>query len=127
MVEFDVVLCKVRDVSLLFINVYYGRMAFFLDQNSGAIIKPSYEEEQQLGSIDTGNCKHFTRHVIEELNMSFVRLYAVRFEPRIRCAIYRLTIKDKTSYIAECYDGSSATYRYNVFTDFEDAMAFIYD
>jgi len=127
MVEFEAVLCKVYNADVFFITVYYGRMAFFLDQNSGVIVKPSYESGHQLESIDTCNCKHVTRHDMEELNMRFVRLYAIRFEPRIRCAIYRLTIKDKTSYIAECYDGSSATYRYDVFTNFEDAMAFIYD
>ena len=127
MVDFEAYLCKGQDTNILFIEVYHQQMIFLLDNNNNTIRKPSQEELEELKSIDIGSCEKIDRHKIEELGLSFIRLYFVRFEPRIRCAIYRLTIKDVKVYIAECYDGSSVTYRYDIFSNLEDAMAWIYD
>ena len=127
MVEFEAYLCSLQNIDVFFIEVYHQQMILLLDQHTNTIRKPTSEELEKIKSIDINNCKQVERHQMDELGLSFVRLYFARFEPRIRCAVYRLTIKDKKTYIAECYDGSAVIYRYDIVPSFEDAMAWIYD
>jgi len=127
MVEFEGYLCDLQDVNVFFIEVYYQQMILLLDRHTNTIRKPTDEELEKIKSIDINNCQQINRHLMDELNMNFTRLYFTRFEPRVRCSIYRLNINNIKTYVAECYDGSAVIYRYDIVPSFEDAMAWIYD
>jgi len=127
MVSFNMYVCKGVDADTVFLQIGHGRMIFMIDQSSKYIVVPDYEDYQQLKAHDTSKCELITENEVDRYGIKIVRLYNVTFEPLYRYNIYKFSTGKHKIYILERHDIRSDVYSYQVFFDFEDAMAEIYD
>jgi len=127
MVSFNAYICRGTGADTVFLHLGHGRLIFLVDQDMRYITVPSYETYQELKSYDTSKCELITENEADKYGMKIVRLYNAVFESRYRYNIYRFSTCRYKIYILERYDMLSDIYSYKIFSDFEDAMAEVYD
>jgi len=127
MVSFNMYVCRGVNADTVFLQLGHGRLIFMIDQESKYIVIPDYEIYQKLKSRDTSNCELITEEEAGKYGIKIVRLYNVVFESCYRYNIYRFSTGEHKIYILERYDIMGDIYSYRIFSDFEDAMAEVYD
>jgi hypothetical protein len=126
-VGFNAYICKGVGADTIFLNLGHGRLIFMIDQDTRRIVIPDYEMFQELKSHDTNKCELVTEQEAERYGIKITRLYNVVFESHYRYNIYRFSTNKHKIYILERYDMLGDIYSYQLFSDFEDALAEIYD
>jgi len=127
MVSFNAYICRGTGADTVFLQLGHGRLIFMVDQETKYIVVPDYEAYQQLKAYDMSKCELVTEHEAGKYGIKIVRLYHVAFEPLYRYNIYRVSADKHKIYILERYDMMGDIYSYKIFSDFEDAMAEVYD
>jgi len=127
MVSFSAYVCKGVNADTIFLHLGHGRLIFMVDQETKYIVVPDYEISQKLKSRDTSDCELVTEEEAGKYGIKIVRLYYTDFESRYRYNIYRFSTGEHKIYILERHDIMGDIYSYKIFSDFEDAMAEVYD
>jgi hypothetical protein len=102
----------------LIIEAEYGRIIFETDYKLRMFEKPWESALEKLRRDDVTQC--------DKLDLEIKKLYHTRVIHRGDFNIYRLNVGRRFVYFVERYYKKANIHDFEVFDDFEDAMAYIY-
>jgi len=102
----------------LVVEAQYGRIVYEVDYKFRAFDKPWQNVLEKFKQYNIDQC--------DKLDLEVKRLYHTKVLNRGYYNIYRIDIGRRSVYIVEHYYKKLGLYDYEVFDDFEDAMAYIY-